>query len=282
MMRHRQFLLALLFFGSLAGAQVHADQKGKQTNAQKRDEKRENEAVRQAQQDVKAAQSAEEAAEKGARQAREELVSAERSVIRAVSRLQSLRDEMEATHAEAAGLRDARREAEAARRAYETAGRPVLQRLAETEPYRSAVAAAKSADNLLTRRAKVSEDDSEAHLKEMAEAVRLKQIPGRLEREALDASPELQRERMRLVDAEAAVAAARLKADRAFEKDPVLRAANHDVSQAKKEASTASEAAAQADRRLTQSRQKLTREKQNLQQKIAADRRDDNQPNSKK
>lgn len=268
-------ILAGAATGQVAGA-------AQQTNAQKNDERRENEAVRKARQDVKAAQDAETAAERSSRKAADELKAAERTLVQAARQLQTLRETLEDKHADAVGLVEARRAAEAAQRAYEAAGKPVLQRLAETAKYQAAVAAAKEADQRLASLRSATDGDPDLHRKQLAEAARIKLVPGQLEREALDADASLKSEREQLMAAEANVAAIRKDVDRAIEKDPALKAAAERIEQARQAVSGARRNADREGRQLADARQKLVREQQDLQQKIAADRRDDNKPNPKK
>lgn len=271
--------LFVILAGAVTGQVAGAAQK---SNAQKKDERRENEAVRKARQDVKDAQDAETAAERSSRKAADELKAAERSLVRAARQLQSLRESLEDKYAEAAGLAEARRAVEAAQRDYQSAGQPILQRLKETAKYQAAVAAAKEADQRMIKLRAESDGDFETNRKELAEAARLKLVPGRLEREALDADAALKSERTRVVATEAAIATIRKDVDRAIEKDPALKAAAERIEQARQAVSAARRNADREERQLADARQKLAREQQDLQQKIAADRRDDNKPNPKK
>lgn len=267
----------------LAGATVvYPACAAQKTNAQKKDERRENEAVRKARQDVKAAQDAETEAEKAARKSADELKSAGRALTQAARQLQTLRDSLEDKHSEGAGLAEARRAAEAAQRDYQAAGEPVLRRLKETSKYQSAVAAAKEADQRMVSLRTDTDADFDMNLKELAEAARIKLVPGQMEREALDADASLQSQQARLVTAEAAIAAIRKDVDRAIEKDPALKAATERIEQARQAVAVARRNAEREERQLAGARQKLAREQQDLQQKIAADRRDDNKPNPKK
>jgi hypothetical protein len=187
-------LLILLLLLSLVPLST-AEAQNKLTAAQK-DERRENEAVRKAQQDVKAAQEAENAAEKSAKKAYDDVKSAERSLTQAGSQLQKVRDDLEAKHATATGLVATRKALESARQQYETAGQPVLQRLAETAEYKEAVDAAKAADMTLAR-LRAADGESDAKRKQLAEAARVKQVPSQLQRAALDAEASLEPERVK-------------------------------------------------------------------------------------
>lgn len=271
--------LIVILFGVTVVRSASAAQ---QTNAQKKDERRENEAVRKARQDVKAAQDAETAAEKTARKSADELKAAGRALTQAARQLQTLRESLEDKHAEAAGLVEARRAVEAAQRDYQLAGQPVLQRLKETAKYQAAVAAAKEADQRMASLRAETDGDFETNRKELAEAARIKLVPGQLEREALDADGALKTERARVVTAEATIAAIRKDVDRAIEKDPALKTATERIEQARQAVNVARRSSDRDVRQLADARQKLAREQQDLQQKIAADRRDDNRPNPKK
>ena len=280
----RQWHLVLLLLCVACGlaSVAGAAQNGRQTQAQKNDEKRENEAVHKAQQDVKAAQAAETAAERSAKKAIDELRSAERELVQAASNLKKVREDLEEKHAESAGLTAARKNAESARMAYESAGKPVLQRLAETAKHKQAVAAAKEAEQRLARLRNDSDGNADDRIKQSAEAARIKLVPGQLERGALDAESSLKPHRDKLTAAEVAVVAARKTADRAIDKDPALKGATDKVERAKEAVASARRNAGQEEKQLVAARQKLAREQQDLQQKIAADKRDDNKPNPKK
>lgn len=255
---------------------------GKQTNAQKADERRENEAVRKAQQDVKDAQQAESAAERSAKQAIDALKAAERQLVQATSQLQKMREELEARHAVTSGLIAARATADEARKKYEAAGQPILQRLAENPRYRQAVEAATEADQRLTQLRNATDSDPEQRRKAMAEAARIKLIPGQLQREALDAEVSLKPERDRLAEAEAAVAKARRQADQAIDRDPALQAATNRIGSIQQDIAAARRNVAKEERQLMEARQKLAREQHELQQKIVADQKDDNKPKKNK
>ena len=251
---------------------------GKQTNAQKADERREDEAVRKAQQDVKAAQQAETTAERTYKKVFDELKAAERQLVQAASQLQKVKEDLEEKHSATHGLNDARAASEQARRDYEQAGQPFLQKLAETPKYQQAVEAAKQADAKLARLR--AEADSENRKKEMAEAARVKLVPAQMQRETLDAEPSLNAQRAKVTAAEEAVAKTRKKIDQAIDKDSALRSAMEKIEKHKQEIAEARKTVAKEERDLASARQKLVREQQDLQQKILADKRDDNKPNN--
>ena len=280
----RQWQWISVFLSVLCGLPpvTSAAQKGKQTQAQKNEEKKEDEAVRKAQQSVKAAQDAENAAERQAKKAVDELKSAERGLVQAASNLKKVREDLEDKHAEAAGLAAARKNADAARKAYEAAGQPVLQRLAETAKHKQAVEAAKAAEQRLVRLRSEADGNADDRIKQSAEAARVKLVPGQLEREALDADSSLKPHRDKMVTAEEAVAAARKTADRLIDKDPALKAAIDKIDRAKEEVASSRRTAGLEEKQLVAARQKLAKEQQELQQKIAADKRDDNKTAPKK
>ncbi|MEK6262273.1 MAG: hypothetical protein AABP62_27055 [Planctomycetota bacterium] len=280
-------LLAVLSVGVLlASAPLSAvAQNGKnnnKTNAQKNDERRENDAVQKAQKDVNAAEKTLRDAEKSARQAAEKLKSAVRDQSKAAGQIQKRRDDLEAKHADLVGLAEARRTLDAARKAYETAGAPILKQVAETAQYKEALEAAKNADRRLAALRDDNEGDDGDRLKQMVEAAKTKQLPARLEREALDAEESLKPERTKLKAAEEAVAKASDAMEKAVEKDPELKSAKSAFEQVKDQVAAARRESAQEARQMADARQKLAREQQDLQQKINADRKDDNTGKNKK
>lgn len=272
------FLVAIL----VAPLCVSAAQNGKQTNAQKADERRENESVRKAQQDVKTTQQAETTAERSFKKAVDELKAAERQLVQAASQLQKVKDDLEEKYSATHGLNDARTAAEVARREYDRAGQPFLQKLAETPKYQQAVEAARQADLQLTRLRNETDTNADDRRKAIAEAARVKLIPAQLQRETLDSEPSLKPQRARLTAAEDAVAKLRKQVDQAIDKDAALRAVTDKIENLKQEIATARKSVSKEERDLAAARQKLTREQQDLQQKILADKRDDNKPNNKK
>ncbi len=278
----RYFRFALLFAVITVPVCVNAAAKGKQTNAQKADERREDEAVRKAQQDVKSAQQAETTAERSFKKAVDELKAAERQLVQAASQLQKAKDDLEEKHSATHGLNDARTAAEEARREYERAGQPFLQKLAETPKYQQAVEAARQAELRLTRLRSETDTNADDRRKEMAEAARVKLIPAQLQREALDSEPSLKPQRAKLTAAEEAAAKVRKQVDQAIDKDAALRAVTDKIENLKQEIATARKSVSKEERDLAAARQKLAREQQDLQQKILADKRDDNKPNNKK
>lgn len=271
------FLIGLLVLSMTMPAAAAGN--AKPTNAQRNDERHENEAVRKAQQDLKAARDSESDAERSVRRAQDQLQTAERSLLQAGNNLKKVRDELEKRHAESAGLLNARKAAEAARLSYQSTGDPVLRRLSETAAYRQAVEAAALADKRLETLRSEGEGESDDLRRQRAEAARIKLVPSQLERAALDAEPSLAAERARLIAAEDAVTVARKTVDRALERDPVVKAATDRVESARQDVASARRSLEKEQRQLTDARQKVAREQQDLQQKIAADRRDDNKPN---
>ena len=267
------FLVAML----VAPLCVSAAQNGKQTNAQKADERRENEAVRKAQQDVKTAQQAETTAERSLKKAVDELKGAERQLVQAASQLQKVKDDLEEKHSATHGLSDARMAAEEARREYDRAGQPF-----QTPKYQQAVEAARQADLQLTRLRNETDTNADDRRKAMVEAARVKLIPAQLQREALDSETSLKPQRAKLTAAEDAVAKIRKHVDQAIDKDAALRAVTDKIENLKQEIATARKSVSKEERDLAAARQKLAREQQDLQQKILADKRDDNKPNNKK
>lgn len=272
------FLCLVCGFAPVAGAA----EKGKQSQAQKNEEKKEDEAVRKAQQSVKAAQDAETAAERQAKKAVDELKSAERGLTQAASNLKKVREDLEDKHADAAGLASARKNAEAARKTYDAAGQPVLQRLTETPKHKQAIEAAKAAEQRLARLRNEADGNADDRIKQSAEAARVKLVPGQLEREALDSESSLKPHRDKMVVAEEAVAAARKTADRLIDKDPALKGATDKIDRAKEEVASSRRTASQEEKQLVAARQTLAKGQQDLQQKIAADKRDDNKSPPKK
>ena len=270
----------------LASAPSHSTaQNGKnnsQTKAQKNDERRENEAVQKAQKDVNAAEKIVREAEKSARQAADKIKDAVRAQSKAAGQIQKRRDELEAQHADLVGLTEARRTLEAARKAYETAGAPILKQVAESAKYKEALEAAKNAERrLVALRANDDGDDGD-RLKQMAEAAKTKLLPTQLEREALDADESLKPERTRLKAAEAAVATANNAMEKAVDKDPELKSAKEAFEKAKDHVAAARRESAKDVKQLADAKQKLAREQQNLQRNITADRKDDNTGKNRK
>jgi len=251
---------------------VEADAPGRSA---RKDEQRENEAVRKARDAVKDVLQEEQAAAKSLQQALTAVQTQERLLAQAIARLQKVQEELEARHTDAAGLAAARKGEDEARKAYETAAKPVRERLAATPAYQQAVATAQSAQTRLKQLAQRS-DPTEAVRNEQAELARTIQIPAQMERAALDAEVSLQPLRNRWKAAEDSIAAARRIADRAIENDPALAPARESIEQAKSQVAAARRDAGREERQLTEVRQKLARRQQDLQQKIAADQRDSN------
>ena len=255
-----------------------AAQNGKKNNNQKNDERREDAAVQKARQDVNAAEKSLHESEKSARQAADKLKAALRDQSKAASQIQKRRDDLEEKHADLLGLTEARRTLDAARKAYHKAGAPILKHVTESAKHKEALEVAKQADQRLSAlRADEDLDDNE-RLKLMAEAAKSKQLPDRLEREALDADESLKSERSYLRDAEAAFAKANTAMEKAVEKDPELKSAKDAFEVAKDQAAAARRESAKETRQMADARQKLAREQNDLQQKINADRKDDNKP----
>ncbi len=280
----RFLLLTFVSCGLLVSGNSGADaaQAGKnnKNNKQKNDERRENEAVQKAQKDVNEAEKSLREAEKSARQALEKLKGAERDQAKAASQLQKIRDDLEKKHADLTGVSEARRNLEDARRTYRTAGEPVLKRLAETSDYKKAVEAAKDADKRLSELRGDKDADADERRQQLAEASKVKLVPSQMERDALDAEQSLKSQRAKLKAAEEALAKSHDAMEKAIEKDPAIRSAKEAFEKSKREVAAARKVADQEGRQLTDARQKLAREQNDLQQKIAADRRDDNKPNN--
>lgn len=244
----------------------------------RKDEQRENEAVRKAREELRDAAQEEQTAAKSLQQALSAIQAQERLLAQAIGRLQKTQEELEARHADAAGLAAARKAADEARKAYDVAGQPVRERLAATPAYQQAVAAAQTAEARLKQLAQTP-DPTEVIRREQAELARTIQGPAQLERAALDAEPSLQPLRNRWKAAEESIAAARRTADRAIENDPALRTARDSIEQAKRQVADARRDAEREERQLAEVRQKRVRRQQELQQKIAADQRDSNSGN---
>lgn len=279
----RELAFVVVVFGVVIASSVDAiaAKDNKQTNAQKNDEKRENQAVQNAQRDVSEAQKKLRDAEKTARQAAEKVKAALLEQQRAASQIQKRRDELEEKHADLVGLTEARRRLEAARKAYEEAGEPILKKLAESDKYKAALDTAKSADRRLADLRDGDAGDSD-RLKQMADAAKDKQLPSRLQREALDAEVSLKSERNALKSAEEAVARASDALERAVEKDAGLKSAKEAFDKSKDHVVAARRDSEREARDLADARQKLAREQQDLQQKINADRKDDNKGKNNK
>lgn len=279
----RELAFVVVGFGVVINStvEVMAAKNNKQTNAQKNDEKRENQAVQNAQRDVSEAQKKLRDAEKTARQAAEKVKAALLDQQRAASQIQKRRDELEEKHADLVGLTEARRRLDAARKAYEEAGEPILKKLAETDKYKAAIETAKSADRRLADLRDGDAGDSD-RLKQMADAAKDKQLPSRLQREALDAEVSLKSERNALKSAEEAVARASDALESAVEKDAGLKSAKDAFEKSKDHVVAARRESEREARDLAEARQKLAREQQDLQQKINADRRDDNKGKNNK
>lgn len=270
---------ALIFGLLLSTASADAPRR---SQAAKNDEKRENEAVRKAQQELKEAVDAERNAERSAQRAVDAVRTAERALTQATARLQKVRDELESKHAEAAKLTAARKTADEARQAYQAASQPFLQRLTETSAYQQALAAAQSAEESLKKLP--SDDTADTARKERAELARAAQEPARLQREALEAETSLNPLRNRLKGADEGVAAAQRIIDRAIENDPALKEVRDQIERARQQVAAARKDAAQEERQLAEARQKVVRRRMDVQQKVAADQRDDNRgkPRNKK
>jgi chromosome segregation ATPase len=280
-MAKSRLLKTLLLGGLLAFAsQVMAAQNGKNNN-QKNDERRENEAVQKAQKDVSAAEKVVRDAEKSARQAADKLKGAFRDQSKAASQIQKRRDDLEEKHADLVGLTEARRSLDTTRQAYEKAGAPILKQVTESTRYRDAQDAAKQADRRLNALRGDEDLEDGERLKLMADAAKTKQLPAQLEREALDAEESLKDERTALRMAEQAVVKANAAMDKAVEKDPELKAAKDAFESAKDHFTAARRESLKEAKQLADARQKLSREQNDLQQKINADRKDDNKPKNK-
>jgi hypothetical protein len=280
----RPLLFTILSFGvlfALSPSAASAQNNKNKNNANRNDERRENEAVQKAQKDVNAAEKLLREAEKSARQAVERLKGAERDQTKAASHLQKQRDELEAKHADLLGLTEARRTLDAARRAYEKAGEPILKAVAESARYKSAVEDAKTADRRLATVREDKEGDAPDRLKQMSELAKTKLVPKQMEREALDAESSLKSQRAEFKAAEDAVTRTHAAVEKAVEKDPAIKSAKDAFEKAKSDLVAARREAEKEARQMTDARQKLAREQQDLQQKINADRKDDNKPKNK-
>ena len=282
----KPLLLIALSTGLLGSfAPLHAAaQSGKNNNKNnnnKNDERKENEAVQKAQKDVTAAKKVFGEAEKSARQAAEKLQSAIRDQSKAAGQIQRRRDDLETKHADLVGLTEARRNLDTARKAYEIAGAPILKQVAATAGYKEAVEAAKSADRRLAALREDGAGDDGDRLKQMADAAKTKQLPSRLEREALDAEESLKPERKELKATEESVAKANDAMEKAVERDPELKSAKEAFERAKDRVAAARRESVQETKQLADARQKLTREQNDLQQKINADNKDDNKSKNK-
>lgn len=283
-------MLKILMLASLAAGVwlastplLRAAQNGKnnRNNAQKNDERRENDAVQKAQKDVNAAEKVMRDAEKSARQAADKLKGAIRDQSKAASQIQKRRDDLEEKHGDLVGLTEARRTLDAARKAYGKAGSPILKRVTESPSYQEAVEMAQQSDRRLSALRDDTDLEDAERLKQMADAAKTKQLPARLEREALDAEESLKSERNALRAAEQAVAKANDAMDKAVEKDPELKSAKDSFESAKNQVAAARRESAKEAKQLADARQKLSREQNDLQQKINADRKDDNKPKNK-
>lgn len=273
------FSFGLLFATSPSNS---AAQNNKNKNNNRNDERRENEAVQKAQKDFNAAEKALHEAEKSARQAADKVKGAERDQSKAASQLKKQHDDLEAQHADLLGLTAARRTRDTARSAYEKGGEPILKAVAESPKYQAAVEAAKNADRRLAILRQDKEGDASDRLKQLADLSRTKLVPSQMEREALDAESSLKPQRTDLKAAEEAVARTREAVEKAVERDPALKSAKEVFEKAKSEVVSARREADKEGRQMAEARQKLAREQKDLQQKIYADRRDDNKGNKNK
>ena len=263
---------------------VSAAQNGKnnnKTNAQKNDERRENDAVQKAQKDVSAAEKMAHDAEKSARQAAEKHKAAIRDQSKAASQIQKRRDDLEEKQGDLVGLTEARRTLDAARKTYEKSGSPILKRVTESPSYKEAIETAKQADRRLSALRDDTDLEDGERLKQMVDAAKTKQLPARLERDALDAEESLKSERGALRAAEQAVVKANDAMEKAVEKDPELKAAKDTFESAKDHVAAARRESSKEAKQLADAKQKLSREQNDLQQKINADRKDDNKPKNK-
>lgn len=284
-------MLKILILASLAAGVwfastplLTAAQNGKnnnKNNTQKNDERRENDAVQKAKKDVDAAEKVARDAEKSARQAADKLKGAIRDQSKAASQIQKRRDDLEEKHGDLVGLTEARRTLDAARKTYEKSGSPILKQVTESASYQEAVETAKQADRRLSALRDDTDLEDGERLKQMADAAKTKQLPARLEREALDAEESLKSERNALRAAEQAVAKASDAMEKAVEKDPELKSAKDTFESAKNQVAAARRESAKEAKQWADAKQKLSREQNDLQQKVNADRKDDNKGKNK-
>lgn len=282
-MKRTAFLIgvSVMVFCSVGSDVVLANANGNnRNNAQRNDEKRENEAVDKARKDVNNAERVVKDAERALKQVSDKLRSAEVEHSRAASTIQRVRDELETRHGDLTGFTEAKRKLDEARRTYEKAGEPILKRLAETDKYKSALEAAEKADRQIAS-LRQGDVESAERIKQLAELAKTKLIPAQLERESLDADSSLENERKALREAEKAVAKSKDEVDRAVEKDPKLKDAKDAFEKAKDHVASVRKTVAQEAKQLADARQKLARENRDLQQKIAADQKDDNRGKNK-
>ncbi len=275
----RGVLVAMLIVAGSANAQ----NKGKSSDANRKDEQRENARVKEAQQAVDKAQQAHRDAAKDVTAASQQLTRAEASKRQAVDQAQDVRKQVQEQQESRLGLPALLTQQDAAQKAYDAAAAPVLQALHATGPYLAAVADAKAAHEELQAARRANPSAVEAGNEDALSAlVRRTLKPGELEKAAVEANPAAQAARQALGRVQDKVKAAREATKMAVESSSSLRSALNELDSRNTAVDRAKADLARDRQRLAAAAGKVEQERQQLARAIAADRKDDNKNNQKK
>jgi chromosome segregation ATPase len=251
----------------------------KKPNNNRQGERRENLGVKNAQDEINDAQKAVREREQEVRARLDSVKQARQSKQSAASALQKVEERLEAKHGETTGFAAARDKSKAAQEEFQTRTRPVLDELKQQAEYKSAEGVLAKAKLAIKPNPDKSDADRQAAAKSYSQALAALHD---LERQAIDAVPELKALRTNTEEAQAAVQAAKKKFDRAVENDADMQSAKQVFDKAKQAEDAAERDAAQAQRQLAEAKQKVAQATQRYQQKRAQDQKDDNRNNNGK
>lgn len=250
--------------------------KGKPSQAQKRDEQRENEAIRKAQAHLNDVQ-------KALKQAEDELKSAQQKATQAIAKrqaatnsLQKVLDRLEAEHAEMTGLASARKAYAAMETEFEQESEPILAELRKTTEYQALT------QKIENGKASLKADDSDIDRAALArENLEAAQRLRELELAAFRRDPSLNRLLARVEQAQEEVRKASAKFEKAVERDSELKSARKAFEEAKSAQTQAENTLAKQSREVALARNNVTQAARILQQKKLADQRDTNRSKPK-
>jgi len=242
----------------------------------RQDEQRENAAVKEAQRDLQEARDKLRDAEKSLTQEQVQLRQANAAQKTATSAVQKVQDRLEEQHGERTGLVPARQKLKDVQIELDRASKSVLDRVhTEQKPLVEALDRAKQA-------LKPSDDEIPQSRREaVAEHAKLSKQLRDAERQALEADATTKPLLQRVDAAESAVQAAVRKFEIAVERDGDLKAARQAFEKSKRDVDAAETSLTRSSRTVAEARNRLAQATQKLQQKQAADARDNNQPRKK-
>lgn len=210
-----------------------------------------------------------QSAAKAAQTAAERAAKAKSAWQSAVQGLDKIRDTLERKHDQKANVPEARAEVKQAEDELDRVRQPVLEALREKTEYRSAVAAAQTAQSRIRALGTgVSAVDKAKILEATLE-------PGRMERAALDADPQGKLASAKLAAAQAGLKSAIAARDRLVEADPVMRQARTAATDSQNAHEAAVREAAQTARDAAEAAQRVAQARANLVQLQRAEAIDD-------